>query len=530
MTGLLLLTLSACGAKPAVPDQSGASRTSGGRSGVFVVDTLVQNSADAGKTRRAALLGVFVSHFISTSPTAIVNSGIGGIAVQNMIFQKQNSVTDPDFDLIQAFADALQVDVLDLLNRSLDRQATLDIYVDSLNNIAERANNRLNELVEAQSVQKEALRELSRERSELERELRNATSDKDYLLANEKQKLLNDKEREFSEAELELNQVETVMQTLEDLLALYSDKILAIQENREPLIAGTKVVDLPGTSGLNILERRGGSSGTFGGSNTRSSGTSGGSSGGASTGGSTSGGSTGGASTGGDSGSSSSARRRSFNIFGNPYEGLVSSSSSAGTTGGAPTGGASTGGSSGGTNGGASTGGSTGSASTGGASTGGSSGGASTGGSTGGASTGGTTGGATTGGASTSGGAGERTSRQPLNEETSETDVGILLEGGSVNDLVALAIALGLIAGLFLSMIYILVGGIKFIISAGNEEAIKKAVGTVRYAVAGLVVCLLAYFIIWGMAQLMDVPFDLSFDHILDIMRSLYTSFNKAPN
>ncbi|HRH92965.1 MAG TPA: hypothetical protein PKV72_00360 [Candidatus Peribacteria bacterium] len=572
--GLLLLTLVACGAKPpATGSTTQTERVSGGRSGVFVVDTLVANSADARKTRRAALLGVFVSHFLSNSPTAIVNGGIQGITVQTAIFEKQSSVSDPDFDLIQAFADALQVDVLDLLNRSLDRQATLDVYYTSLENVAQRANTRLAELMAADDTQTEELRALNRERADLDRELRNATNDKDYLLANEKQKALNEKERQISEAELKLDQIKNVSQTLEDLMKLYGDKSLAIQENREPLIAGTKVVDLPGTLDLKILERPNGrSSGTTG--TTRTSGTSGGSTGGSaggSTGGTTRGSTSGGSSTGGTSGgsgtaSSTSSKKSGSSIFGNPFgsfgDGKSSSNTSGGSTGGSTSGGSTggnsssrpgnlsggstnggtTGGSTGGTNGGTTNSSSSRSSSglfnTGGGTNGGTTGGTTNGGTTNGGTNGGTTGGATNGGGTNGGTTGGTTNGGTTGGATTTTgdgagggviDVGALLEGGdgSVNELVSIVIAMLLIAGLFLCLIYLVWGGIKFITSAGNEENIKKAGATIRYALLGLVVCLLGYFIVWWLAILLDAPFDLSFSHILDLMSQLYQHFSQ---
>jgi hypothetical protein len=534
LTALVVLLVS-CGGNSTSTEQvqKRTESVSGGRSGIFIIDALVTRPADAGKPRRAALLGVFVSEFISKSPTALVNGGIQAIGVQNGIFEKQSSISDPDFDLIQAFADALQVDVLDMLNRSTNRQETLDTYIESLTNIAERANTRLAELTEADDVQTENLRQLNRERADLERELRNATNDKDYLLANEKQKLLNEKERQISEADVKLSQIKNVANTLEELLQLYNDKLLAIQENREPLIAGTKVVDLPGTLDLKILERRGGSSGGYsggggsrtsggqsatrvsnggatggtatsgGGASSRSndgksgtgnngSGASGGAgtSAGASTGGGSGGatGNTGSRNAGGSGTSSSRSSGGGSRIFGNPFGSFGSGGGNGG----------------GGTN-----------ATTGGGTTGGDASAGATGGNGGDATGGGGGGGGTLGGGTDGGGGG------------GFFDIGALIESGSVNDLVALIVAMLLVFSLFLSLIFLVFGGIKFITSAGDEEKIKKAVGTIRYALVGLVVSLMGYFIVWWLAKLLDAPFDLSFSHILDLMRQLFTRFSQ---
>ena len=100
-----------------------------------------------------------------------------------------------------------------------------------------------------------------------------------------------------------------------------------------------------------------------------------------------------------------------------------------------------------------------------------------------------------------------------------------LIENGSVVEIIATLIAFGLILASILSLVYIIYGGITFILSAGNEEKIKKAVHTVRYAVIGLFVSFVAFFIVSWVAKLLEIPFDLSFSTILDLMNELFQSF-----
>lgn len=100
-----------------------------------------------------------------------------------------------------------------------------------------------------------------------------------------------------------------------------------------------------------------------------------------------------------------------------------------------------------------------------------------------------------------------------------------LIENGSIVQIVATVIAFALILASVLSLFYIIVGGITFILSAGNEEKIKKAVHTVRYAIIGLFVSFLAFFLVSWIAKLLDVPFDLTFGSILDLMSQLFESF-----
>ncbi len=97
-----------------------------------------------------------------------------------------------------------------------------------------------------------------------------------------------------------------------------------------------------------------------------------------------------------------------------------------------------------------------------------------------------------------------------------------LLENGSVIDIITTFVALGLIIAAILSLVYIIVGGISFILSAGNEEKIKKAVNTIRFAIIGLVVAFIAFFAVSFVANLLGVPFELNFSTIVDLMGEIF--------
>jgi len=102
-----------------------------------------------------------------------------------------------------------------------------------------------------------------------------------------------------------------------------------------------------------------------------------------------------------------------------------------------------------------------------------------------------------------------------------------LLEEGSIVDIVATFVALSIIAAFVLSLIFIIVGGISFILSAGSEEKIKNAIHTIRYAIIGFVVTFLATFIVSWIAKLLDIPFEISFSMILTIMREIADSLSR---
>ena len=99
-----------------------------------------------------------------------------------------------------------------------------------------------------------------------------------------------------------------------------------------------------------------------------------------------------------------------------------------------------------------------------------------------------------------------------------------LLEQGSIIDIVATFIALSLISASILCLVFIIVGGITFILSAGNEDKIKKAVHTIRFSIIGLIVTFVAFFAVAWLSKLLDIPFELNFQTIVDLMQEIFRS------
>ena len=63
----------------------------------------------------------------------------------------------------------------------------------------------------------------------------------------------------------------------------------------------------------------------------------------------------------------------------------------------------------------------------------------------------------------------------------------------TVMDLVQLFVIYAFIVASALSALFIFVGVISFILSGGNDEKIKQAVNTIRYAIVGLIVTILSF-------------------------------------
>jgi hypothetical protein len=97
-----------------------------------------------------------------------------------------------------------------------------------------------------------------------------------------------------------------------------------------------------------------------------------------------------------------------------------------------------------------------------------------------------------------------------------------LLENGTPLDIIATFIALALIAASLLCLVFIIIGGISFILSAGNEEKIRKAVHTIRYAIIGLFVTFIAFFAVSWIAKILEIPFQLDFGTIVALMQDIF--------
>ena len=99
-----------------------------------------------------------------------------------------------------------------------------------------------------------------------------------------------------------------------------------------------------------------------------------------------------------------------------------------------------------------------------------------------------------------------------------------LLAEGSLLDIVATFIAFAIIIASILCLVFIIVGGISFILSAGDENKIKKAVHTIRYAIIGLIVTGLAVAGVKIISTLLGIEFDLSWSTITGLISEIMQS------
>ncbi|MDX9970503.1 MAG: hypothetical protein RBS56_01180 [Candidatus Gracilibacteria bacterium] len=97
-------------------------------------------------------------------------------------------------------------------------------------------------------------------------------------------------------------------------------------------------------------------------------------------------------------------------------------------------------------------------------------------------------------------------------------------------ELINRGIAYAIIAAAFLSVIFIFIGGISFILSGGQEDKIKSAVSTIRYAIVGLIITIMATVIVGTVGKLMGLNIIeyINFRDIIDIVTNIGSSVGSS--
>lgn len=105
------------------------------------------------------------------------------------------------------------------------------------------------------------------------------------------------------------------------------------------------------------------------------------------------------------------------------------------------------------------------------------------------------------------------------------------IEGYDPVNLIKEAIAWAIIIAGILCIVFIFVGGISFILSGGQEDKIKAAVNTIRYAIIGLVVVILSITMVNIITYIFKVPFNfVDYREILEKIRQIMGIFRSNPS
>jgi hypothetical protein len=224
----------------------------------------VSSSRSSGPSRPGAPLGLFTSYYLGGGGISPSNAALSGVAAQVKLNAEYNPMkSDDTFALLQEFGDILQISIPDLLNRSSDRPTTLTEYTNALSNITARSTTmakdlttHLTELRTTESTQKSLA-------NDTQKKIDAATKSGDFATAGSLQQTLIDAQSGVTQAQVEERETQNTLQTYQKLIIVANQRLNAINTNREILISGLKVVDMPGIEGLGIVTDHSSSSALF---------------------------------------------------------------------------------------------------------------------------------------------------------------------------------------------------------------------------------------------------------------------------
>lgn len=220
-----------------------------------------QNSASSSSAASSipalpsAPLGFYVSTYLAGGTTPAVTAPLTGVTAQEKLHTEYDPMKSTDtFALLQQLGNTLQVNIPDLLNRSTDRPGTLNTYFDALQNITERGKRTLTDLTtHLDSIQKDQKAQNSVV-SDLQKRRDQASRSSDYATVGGLQQSLGDEQTKLAGIDADVKATKDTVQSFQTLLALADKRIAAITSNREILLSGLKVIDVPGTENLDIIQ------------------------------------------------------------------------------------------------------------------------------------------------------------------------------------------------------------------------------------------------------------------------------------
>lgn len=209
---------------------------------------------DMRRLRPSGLLGVYVTHYLVHATG--VRGALTAIDAHTSLYFDDRLDRDESFTLLEELGTMLQVDITDMLNRSTDRVDAFDEYLDALTETLQESHLHADGLGQQLDEILDERREQRKETSDLQRALNTALREQDYATAGSKQEELIEAESDLAEIMAREDEVDSIIDLFEDLIDIGEERALAMQENRQPILAGMMVVEVPGIEDLGLIQER----------------------------------------------------------------------------------------------------------------------------------------------------------------------------------------------------------------------------------------------------------------------------------
>jgi hypothetical protein len=159
-----------------------------------------------------------------------------------------------DTDLLASFVVLMQTNMQNLLNQTTDREGKLDEYTQSLSSHVQRGSIRFRELEDRKKNFDDDTSRLQRRIRNLEDELDKALTKGDSQSAAVFTQELIERQTLLAKTKADILITKRILESYSDLLGPMEERLNAINANRNALIQGIRIVDIPGVEELGILE------------------------------------------------------------------------------------------------------------------------------------------------------------------------------------------------------------------------------------------------------------------------------------
>ncbi|MBI2117405.1 hypothetical protein HYT95_00755 [Candidatus Peregrinibacteria bacterium] len=206
-------------------------------------------------SRPSAPIGVLMSTYLSKNDPP-VHGALESTRILGPLVRTPDA-TEAPFMTIQALGNLVQMNIAEAMNKNPERGEVLNRYITLLRSTLQNARrdqgnlrDRRQQLAEKEREQRSALRVL-------QKEIDAAEKAGDFSTVGSRQRPLSDAKGEQGKTEASIDELDNTLEILSDLTRIAEERLNAIEENREAMMAGIRVVEIPGIEKLGILEKMG---------------------------------------------------------------------------------------------------------------------------------------------------------------------------------------------------------------------------------------------------------------------------------
>lgn len=201
----------------------------------------------------SSMIGVYMTAFLMHTSRVTYRTALDGIEAQMNLHISQEQQISDTYTLLQDLGSALKVDIMDLLDRSNERGRTLDTYLTSLEELTNRSLEKQQQLEDQLDSKQDERRAKSKEVSALQSEQNRALRDKDFNTAGVKQQQLTTESQTLSVLQSQADELDDTIRIFKDLIEVAKERHNAISSNRDAVLKGVEVVDVPGIEDIGVI-------------------------------------------------------------------------------------------------------------------------------------------------------------------------------------------------------------------------------------------------------------------------------------